>query len=54
LETKKLLFWLIVGLPIAGVIAMSLLPLRPFYQQALVGVVFVWFQCGLLLGGLSQ
>jgi hypothetical protein len=54
LQFRKIMRWLIVGLPIVAVPFASLLPLRPIYQQALIGVIFVWFQFGLMLGVFSR
>jgi hypothetical protein len=47
---QRALKWAALGLPLAGVIAASFLPLRTVYQQALIGVVLIWFQLSLMLG----
>jgi hypothetical protein len=54
LQFRKTMRWLIIGLPLAAIPVASLLPLRSVYQQALIGVIFVWFQFSLLLGVLTQ
>jgi hypothetical protein len=54
LQLRKTLRWFMIGLPLAAVPVASLLPLRPVYEQALIGVIFVWFQFSLLLGVFTQ
>jgi hypothetical protein len=53
-QFRKTLRWLIIGLPIAAVLVLAWLPLRPVFQQAMVGIVFIWFQFGLLFGVFSN
>jgi hypothetical protein len=46
----KFLEWIMLFVP-AGVLAIDIIfPLRPWAQQALVGITLVWFDMELLLG----
>ena len=53
-QIRKTLRWLTIGLPIGAVLVLACLPLRPVIQQAMVGIVFIWFQFGLLFGVFSN
>lgn len=50
LNNKKLLRWLVLGLPLGTVLGAAFLPLQPVVMQGLILVVLVWFQMSLLLG----
>jgi hypothetical protein len=40
----------IAGLPLAGVVSVSLLPISVWMHQALVGITLLWLYAVLLLG----
>jgi hypothetical protein len=50
LEKKKVLRWLVIGLPLAAIIGAGFLPLQPIVLQALIGIMLIWFQVSLMLG----
>jgi hypothetical protein len=41
---------LLFGLPLAGVLATTFIPLNPLARQGMVGVMLIWLQVGLLSG----
>jgi hypothetical protein len=49
-KVSRIIRWGIVGLPLTAAIAASFFPLRVIYQQALIGIVLIWFQFSLMLG----
>jgi hypothetical protein len=50
LSKKRARNWLIVLLPVLCVFLAGFLPLKPFVNQALIGIVFIWFQVTIMLG----
>lgn len=46
---KRALKWVLIGLPLGGVIWASFLPLPTWMQQALIGIVLLWFYVFFLL-----
>ena len=53
IEKKKEIQWLIIGLPLLALCGSAFLPLKPIVSQALIGVLFIWFQVTILLGFFS-
>ncbi len=48
-KVKRILKWVVTGLPLGGVIWASFLPLPPWMRQALILVALIWFYVFFLL-----
>ena len=38
------------AIPISILVSSAIFPLQPFVRQALIGILFIWFQISLMLG----
>lgn len=50
ISRRRMLQGLLFGLPLAGVLATTFIPLNPLARQGMVGVMLIWLQVGLLSG----
>ena len=47
---KKVVQWVLAGLPLAAIVVSAFLPLRDAIRQAFIGIILIWFQASLMFG----